>query len=264
MFERFTERARMAVVLAQDEARALKHNYIGTEHLLLGLLREQEGLAARVLHSLGVSIDDFRGEVMRIVGEGDAATSGEIPFTPRAKKVMELALRESRALGHNYIGTEHLLLGLAREHEGVAARILRGLDADADRVRNQTMLVLAGPSSRLDRASPYEPKTPPLAPEFGEAIRQAGAEKERALDGKEFERAAIARDRERRLVRTGRAVEAAWEGRPSDEPPPTQSPLTQAVTQAGTNRARGAFLLGATVGLAAGCLGLVAGRLIWR
>src|SRR5690242_2846702 len=124
MFERFTERARQVVVLAQDEARALRHNYIGTEHLLLGLLREEEGIGARVLAALDVTIDETRAQVARIVGQGDEVTSGQIPFTPRAKKVLELALREGLSLGHNYIGTEHILLGIARASEGVGGRIL--------------------------------------------------------------------------------------------------------------------------------------------
>ena len=114
MFERFTEKARQVVVLAQDEAQALGHNYIGTEHLLLGLLREREGLAARVLHSLDVTVEEVRAQVARIVGRGDEVRAGMIPFTPRAKKALELALREAQALGHNYIGTEHVLLGLVR------------------------------------------------------------------------------------------------------------------------------------------------------
>src|ERR687889_572717 len=121
MFERFTERARQVVVLAQEEARTLKHNYIGTEHILLGLLREEEGLAARVLESLDITVERVRAQVVRIVGSGEEVTSGQIPFTPRAKKVLELALREALSLGHNYIGTEHILLGLVRENEGVAA-----------------------------------------------------------------------------------------------------------------------------------------------
>ncbi|MCW2923147.1 MAG: ATPase domain protein, partial [Thermoleophilia bacterium] len=145
MFERFTERARQVVVLAQDEARALKHNYIGTEHILLGLLREEEGLAARVLDSLDITVEEVRQQVARIVGQGDEATSGQIPFTPRAKKVLELALREALSLGHNYIGTEHILLGLVRENEGVAARILLDFDADAEKIRNEIIRMLSGP-----------------------------------------------------------------------------------------------------------------------
>ena len=127
MFERFTERARQVVVLAQDEARTLKHNYIGTEHILLGLLREEEGLAARVLESLDITVEEVRAQVARIVGQGDEVTTGQIPFTPRAKKVLELALREALLLGHNYIGTEHLLLGLLDEENGLGARTLSDL-----------------------------------------------------------------------------------------------------------------------------------------
>ncbi|NLG66750.1 MAG: AAA family ATPase, partial [Actinobacteria bacterium] len=152
MFERFTERARQVVVLAQEEARDLKHNYIGTEHLLLGLLREGDGVAARVLSALDVSLEDVRGTIMRIVGEGEHESQGQIPFTPRAKKVLELALREALSLGHNYIGTEHILLGLVRESEGVAARVLADLEADADRIRQEVMRVLSGPSRRPAKA----------------------------------------------------------------------------------------------------------------
>jgi ATP-dependent Clp protease ATP-binding subunit ClpA len=143
VFERFTERARHSVVLAQDEARALKHNYIGTEHLLLGLLREEDGIAARALTALDVTLEDTRKQVARVVGEGDDVTPGQIPFTPRSKKVLELALREALALGHNYIGTEHVLLGLMRENEGVAAHILRDFGADADAVRDRVVGMLA-------------------------------------------------------------------------------------------------------------------------
>jgi ATP-dependent Clp protease ATP-binding subunit ClpC len=146
VFERFTERARQVVVLAQDEARALKHNYIGTEHILLGLLREEEGLAARVLESLDVTVEEVRAQVARIIGPGDEPiVSGQIPFTPRAKKVLELSLREALSLKHNYIGTEHILLGLVRENEGVAARILLAFDADAGKVRNEIMRTLSDP-----------------------------------------------------------------------------------------------------------------------
>ncbi len=154
MFERFTERARQVIVLAQEEARMLRHSYIGTEHLLLGLLREADGVAARVLGSLDVSLEEVRSEVARIVGEGDHEAQGQIPFTPRAKKVLELALREALSLGHNYIGTEHILLGLVRESEGVAARILNDLDVDADRVRQEVMRVLSGPVRRQARSGP--------------------------------------------------------------------------------------------------------------
>jgi ATP-dependent Clp protease ATP-binding subunit ClpC len=148
LFERFTERARQVVVLAQEEARILKHNYIGTEHILLGLLREEEGLAARVLESLDITVERVRAQVVRIVGSGEEVTSGQIPFTPRAKKVLELALREALSLGHNYIGTEHILLGLVRENEGVAARILLDFDADSEKIRNEVIRMLSGPGGR--------------------------------------------------------------------------------------------------------------------
>ncbi len=153
MFERFTERARQVVVLAQEEARTLKHNYIGTEHILLGLLREEEGLAARVLESLDITTERVRSQVVRIVGSGEEVTSGQIPFTPRAKKVLELALREALSLGHNYIGTEHILLGLVRENEGVAARILLDFDADSDKIRNEVIRMLSGPGGRRQGAA---------------------------------------------------------------------------------------------------------------
>ena len=135
MFERFSDEAREVVVLAQDEARELRHNYIGTEHLLLGLLRQADGVGARVLAGLGVTLASVHDEVAKIVGQGDAVTAGQIPFTPRAKKVLELGLREALSLGHNYIGSEHILLGIARENDGVAARLLLDSGVDADTVR---------------------------------------------------------------------------------------------------------------------------------
>ena len=150
MFERFTEPARQVVVFGQDEARVLRHNYIGTEHLLLGLLREGEGLGAQVLGALGVTLDEVRAQVGRIVGTGDEVRSGQIPFTPRSKKVLEHAIRESLALGHNYIGTEHILLGLMREKEGVATRILLDLDLDldAETVRSEILVMLSAAGYR--------------------------------------------------------------------------------------------------------------------
>jgi ATP-dependent Clp protease ATP-binding subunit ClpC len=144
MFERFTDRARRVVVLAQEEARMLNHNYIGTEHLLLGLIHEGEGVAARALESLGISLEAVRQQVEEIIGRGEQALSGHIPFTPRAKKVLELASREARQLGHRYIGTEHILLGLIREGEGVAAQVLVKLGADLNRVRQQVIQLLHG------------------------------------------------------------------------------------------------------------------------
>jgi len=143
VFERFTEPARQVVVGAQEEARALSHNYIGTEHILLGLLHERDGLAARALDALGITIEEVRAQVARIVGLGDEMTTGQIPFTPRAKKVLELSIREALALGHNYIGTEHVLLALARENEGVAVQILLDLDADAERIESEVIALLS-------------------------------------------------------------------------------------------------------------------------
>ncbi len=179
MFERFTERARQVVVLAQDEARALKHNYIGTEHILLGLLREEEGLAARVLESLDITVEEVRAQVARIVGQGDEVTTGQIPFTPRAKKVLELALREALSLGHNYIGTEHILLGLVRENEGVAARILLDFDADAEKIRNEIIRMLSGPGRRQSGSSgaPGEKtKSSKLLDQFGRNLTKLASE----------------------------------------------------------------------------------------
>jgi ATP-dependent Clp protease ATP-binding subunit ClpC len=144
MFKRFTDRARRVVVLAQEEAARLNHNYIGTEHLLLGLLQEGDGVAARALESLGISLEAARQQVGEIIGRGKKSPSGHIPFTPRAKKVLELSLRESRQLGHSYIGTEHILLGLIREGEGVAAQVLGRLGADQNRVRRQVIELLHG------------------------------------------------------------------------------------------------------------------------
>jgi len=187
MFERFTERARQVVVLAQDEARALKHNYIGTEHILLGLLREEEGLAARVLDSLDITVEDVRANVARIVGQGEEVTTGQIPFTPRAKKVLELALREALSLGHNYIGTEHILLGLVRENEGVAARILLDFDADAEKIRNEIIRMLSGPGRRSQSGgatagagagagSPESKKSSKLLDQFGRNLTKLATE----------------------------------------------------------------------------------------
>ena len=144
MFERFTDRARRVVVLAQEEARMLNHNYIGTEHILLGLIHEGEGVAAKALESMGISLESVRQQVEEIIGQGQQAPSGHIPFTPRAKKVLELSLREALQLGHNYIGTEHILLGLIREGEGVAAQVLVKLGADLNKVRQTVIQLLSG------------------------------------------------------------------------------------------------------------------------
>jgi ATP-dependent Clp protease ATP-binding subunit ClpC len=155
VFERFTERARQVVVIAQSEARALKHNYIGTEHLLLGLLREEEGVAARVLYSLGVTVEEVRTQVARIVGEGDEVAGGQMPFTRRSKKVLELSLREALDLGHNYIGTEHILLGLMREGEGVAVQILVDVGTSPAVVRDEVLRLLS--PARGAAAAPPRP-----------------------------------------------------------------------------------------------------------
>ena len=146
MFERFTDRARRVVVLAQEEARLLNHNYIGTEHILLGLLNEGEGIAAKALESLGINLSGVREQVVEIIGQGQQAPTGHIPFTPRAKKVLELSLREALQLGHNYIGTEHILLGLIREGEGVAAQVLQKLGAELQKVRQTVIQLLSGPT----------------------------------------------------------------------------------------------------------------------
>jgi ATP-dependent Clp protease ATP-binding subunit ClpC len=159
VFERFTDRARRVVVFAQEEARLLNHNYIGTEHVLLGLVREGEGVAAQALTSMGIGLDAVRGQVERIIGQGQAAPTGHIPFTPRAKKVLELSLREALQLSHNYIGTEHILLGLLREGEGVAAQVLQQLGADLDRVRQTVIQLLSGYTGGKERgpsAARYE------------------------------------------------------------------------------------------------------------
>jgi ATP-dependent Clp protease ATP-binding subunit ClpC len=144
MFERFTDRARRVVVLAQEEARMLDHNYIGTEHVLLGLLHEGEGVAAKALDAMGIGLNAVRQQVEEIIGRGQNTPSGHIPFTPRAKKVLELSLREALQFGHNYIGTEHILLGLIREGDGVAAQVLVRLGADLNRTRQQVIVLLHG------------------------------------------------------------------------------------------------------------------------
>ena len=180
MFERFTDRARRVVVLAQEEARMLNHNYIGTEHILLGLIHEGEGVAAKALESMGISLEGVRAQVEEIIGQGQQAPSGHIPFTPRAKKVLELSLREALQLGHNYIGTEHILLGLIREGEGVAAQVLVKLGADLNRVRQQVIQLLSGYQGKETVASngPAEgtPSTSLVLDQFGRNLTQAARE----------------------------------------------------------------------------------------
>jgi ATP-dependent Clp protease ATP-binding subunit ClpC len=188
MFERFTDRARRVVVLAQEEARMLNHNYIGTEHILLGLIHEGEGVAAKALESLGISLEGVREQVEEIIGQGQTAPAGHIPFTPRAKKVLELSLREALQLGHNYIGTEHILLGLIREGEGVAAQVLQKLGADLNRVRTQVIQLLSGyaggeagaagtgQKAGVSGGSADDPKGSPVLDQFGRNLTQLARE----------------------------------------------------------------------------------------
>ena len=182
MFERFTDRARRVVVLAQDEARMLNHNYIGTEHLLLGLIHEGEGVAAKALESLGISLEAVREQVEEIIGHGQQAPTGHIPFTPRAKKVLELSLREALQINHTYIGTEHILLGLIREGEGVAAQVLIKLGADLNRVRTQVLQLLSGFQSGREAATAGAPDLGPqsasskVLDQFGRNLTQAARE----------------------------------------------------------------------------------------
>ncbi len=238
MFERFTDRARRVVVLAQEEARMLDHNYIGTEHILLGLLHEGQGVAAKALQSLGISLEAVRQQVEQIIGRGQEAPSGHIPFTPRAKKVLELSLREAHQLGHDYIGTEHILLGLIREGEGVAAQVLVRLGADLNRARQQVIQLLQGhqgkePASSLDapgvprrgrvvpsgvtalelRLSAIEQRvgTGPATADLDEQIAQVRREKESAIDAQDFQQAGSLRDRERQLLADKAARQQQWE-----------------------------------------------------
>jgi ATP-dependent Clp protease ATP-binding subunit ClpC len=214
MFERFTDRARRVVVLAQEEARLLNHNYIGTEHLLLGLIHEGEGVAATALTELGISLEAVRGQVEEIIGQGQSMPTGRIPFTPRAKKVLELSLREAKQLGHNYIGTEHILLGLLHEGEGVGAQVLVKLGAGLDRVRQQVIQVLSGSAAagmeaaartRLVRMS-----VPDDLREAEEQLARVRREKEAAIDAEDFERAAALRDQQRELLERVAEREQAW------------------------------------------------------
>jgi ATP-dependent Clp protease ATP-binding subunit ClpC len=176
MFERFTEKARRVVVYAQEEARMLNQNYIGTEHLLLGLIREREGVAAKALESLSISLDEVRGQVEDLIGKGTYVPTGHIPFTPRAKKVLELSLREALQLGHNYIGTEHILLGLIREGEGVAAQVLINLGADLERVRSAVIQLLSGYYGKQGEAEERAGKGSALLDEFGRNLTRLADE----------------------------------------------------------------------------------------
>jgi ATP-dependent Clp protease ATP-binding subunit ClpC len=241
MFERFTDRARRVVVLAQEEARMLIHDYVGTEHILLALIREGGGVAAQALESLGVTEEAARRQVEEIVERGQAGSQrGHLPFTPRARKILQLSLREAIALGHGYIGTEHILLGLVREGEGAATRVLNGLGVDPNRVRQQVIQLVsarrvqdqpaAGRAAgrgkrklmselrgRLDsvdwRLSVLEQRvgTPPDLAQLDQEITQVRRDKENAIDAQDFENAAVLRDRESRLLsdKAARLQEAA-------------------------------------------------------
>jgi ATP-dependent Clp protease ATP-binding subunit ClpA len=244
MFERFTDRARRVIVLAQDEARLLDHNYIGTEHLLLGLIHEGEGVASTVLRKLEIGLDAVREKVEEIIGRGERPPTGHIPFTPQAKKVLELSLRESTQLGHNYIGTEHILLGLIREGDGVAAQVLTRLGADLSTVRQQVMQLLHGYRSaepaaesawrrvpgrgRLDEISDKldtiaqrltaiegrlgmeEETEPDVLRRLDQRISHVAREKEAAIDAQEFKKAAELRDRQRQLEAERAVEEENW------------------------------------------------------
>jgi ATP-dependent Clp protease ATP-binding subunit ClpA len=213
MFERFTDRARRSLFLSQEEARRLNHNYVGTEHLLLGLVSEGQGVAAKALESLGISLEAVRAQVEESIGQGQRAPTGHIPFNPRAKKVLELSLREATQLGHNYIGTEHLLLGLLREGEGVAAQVLVKLGADLSRVRQQVIQLLggyaggkeAGARTRLVRMT-----VPKDLREAEEQLAQMRRQKEQAIQAQDFEKAAALRDQERQLLTRLAKRERAW------------------------------------------------------
>jgi ATP-dependent Clp protease ATP-binding subunit ClpA len=217
MFERFTDRARRVIVLAQEEARLLNHNYIGTEHILLGLAHEGQGVAARALESLGIQLQALRSQVEQVIGQGQQAPTGHIPFTPRAKKVLELSLRESQQLGHNYIGTEHLLLGLIREGEGVAAQVLVKLGADLSRVRQQVIQLLSGYAGGKEAAEQAGARTRPVHMTVPEDLREAEEQlaelrrqKEAAIMSQDFERAAALRDEERELLERLAEREREW------------------------------------------------------
>jgi Clp amino terminal domain, pathogenicity island component/UvrB/uvrC motif len=238
MFERFTDRARRVIVLAQEEARMLGHNRTGTEHILLGLIHEGEGVAAKTLESLGISLEAVRQHVEEVIGRGQQAPSRHIPFTPRAKKVLELSSREAFQLGHHYIGTEHILLGLIREGEGVGAQVLVELGADLNRVRQQVIQLLHGHQHREPQAAfggPQRARLPsdlpagmdvieprlsaierrvgggPDTADLDEQIAQLQQDRESAIDAQDFEQAASLRDRERQLLADKTARQQQWE-----------------------------------------------------
>ena len=250
MFERFTDRARRVVVLAQEEARMLNHDYIGTEHILLGLIHEGNGVAARALEALGITDEAVRQQIEEIVGRGKKpARSGHIPFTPRAKKSLELSLREALQLGHNYIGTEHILLGLIREGEGPAAHVLTAMGADLDTVREQVIELLHGRQPKdesgtrrsgqggrrkrkllaeiLDRLESIDSRlsaveqrvgTGPDLRDIDKEIKQTRHDKESAIDAQDFETAAVLRDKEKQLLADKTSRQEAWAAAHADLP----------------------------------------------
>ena len=245
----------------------MRHNYIGTEHILLGLLREEEGLAARVLELLNVTVEEARAQVARIVGVDDEARTGQIPFSPEGKKVLELSLREALSLGHRYIGTEHVLLGLVRVEDGVGAQVLAGFGADAEKIRNEIIRMLSGPGRRQQRRVPvpFVAESPPLAPDVVEEIERVRREKEEALERREFERAASLRDRERKLVDAAYELTRAWKEDPVEVPTRTASAMTPLVARRERRRAwqAEALLAGSLLFGVAGGLGVLLAWLIW-
>jgi ATP-dependent Clp protease ATP-binding subunit ClpA len=211
VFERFTDRARRVIPLAQEEARRLQHHYIGTEHLLLGLLSEGEGVAAKALESLGISLEAVRVQVEERIGRGQAAPTGHIPFTPRAKKVLELSLREALQLGHNYVGTEHILLGLVRERGGVAAQVLAAFGADHARLREQVVRLLTGGSEQAGTGTRLVRMTVPGdLVDAAEQLAEVRRQKEAAIDAEDFDRATALRDREQQLLADQLRREREW------------------------------------------------------
>ena len=217
-FDKFTERARKVLSLAQEEAQRFQHNYIGTEHLLLGLVREGEGVAAKVLSNLGVELYQVRNAVEFIIGRGDRIVLGEIGLTPRAKKVIELAVDEARRLNHHYIGTEHLLLGLVREGEGIAAGVLESLGVNLEKVRTQTIQVLSQSGVPQKIKEPQVELVPQLMivllKEAQNVLASVMQEKEQALKQKEFERAAELGKREKNLRDSISKLETFWHLQP--------------------------------------------------
>ncbi len=210
-FRRFTDGARRAVYLASEEARLLRHSHVGTEHLLLGLVFEDEGLAVKVLESLGLSLEEIRHQVTGIIGHGQRTSPRHLPFTPQAKRVLELSLREALSLGHNYIGTEHLLLGLLGVERGIAAKVLTGLGADHDRVRGR-VVDLKNQSEQANRETRQERQAIPAElADTAEQLDQVRARKEAALDAEDFEAARALRDRERELLADKRRLERQME-----------------------------------------------------